>query len=99
MNTKEWLLKIAQEVEDDPTRWTRSSSARDKSGRFVSAISADAVCWCAVGFGWRDSIIGEIPIDELSNAAGGKFIAEYNDSLESPEQFVSWFRKAAEMCE
>jgi hypothetical protein len=96
MNTKEWLLSIAQEVEDDPARWTTLSFARDEVGISVYPLSQRAKCWCAAGFQYRDSNFSATPA--LVKACGEDH-ALYNDSLESPEQFVSWFRKAAEMCE
>ena len=93
MSAKAWLLKIAAEVEADPSRWTQGAFAR--SGKQISEpTSLSATCWCALGFAQRD---GVRPPVELAVAINGK-PSIYNDSLANAAEFVSWFRGAAELC-
>ena len=96
MNAKEWLLKIAQEVEDDPSRWTTLLLARDKMGFGIRPESRFAVCWCAAGFQHRDVNFSATPALVKACDIDHAF---YNDNLSSADEFVSWFRRAAEMCE
>ena len=84
----QWLRNIANEVEDNPTRWTKNCLARDAKGNQVKTFSENAVCWCAEGFIWRDKKY------DLIGLFGG-IIWHTNDALESPSEFVEWFRNLA----
>lgn len=90
--TPEWLEKIADEVEKDPTRWTREAFARTSGGAPCKPDAPTAVCWCIRGFAARDNV--GLQNSFLSFVANvGK-----NDSLNSPAEFVAWLREmAAEM--
>ena len=96
LSDKEWLLKIAAEVEQDPSRWTTLTFARNAAGSAVSCANPAAVCWCAAGFQRRDGNSSATP--SLQHA-GGIDHAFYNDSLANATEFVAWFRRAAELCE
>jgi len=103
ISDREWLLKIAAEVEQYPSRWTQGANALTADGekRFEGAV-----CWCAVGFSLRD--FDRLPYsisDALARATGvrvegfGQHIIEHNDhSLTNAAEFVAWFRQAAELC-
>lgn len=89
-NTAKWLRDIAQEVENDPSRWTQGECARDANGRHVIASSDEAVCWCLLGFSGRDDMYYEVTRaikDEIST---------YNDDLKGHTEFVTWLRNVAE---
>lgn len=97
MSAKAWLLKIAAEVEADPSRWTKGEFARDINGCSVDRYADLAVCWCALGFANRDGV--RLP-KELSGTINYHVTPSlYNDSLSNAAEFVAWFRAAAELCE
>lgn len=87
-----WLRDIAQEVEDNPSRWTQGQLAKDAKGDRVLTHSKDAVCWCAEGFMWRDNK------SECLGLIDGS-IWKINDALRSANDFVKWFRSNAESLE
>lgn len=103
LSNRDWLMKIANEVEQDPSRWAQGANALTADGekRFQGAVF-----WCAVGFSLRD--FDKLPYSisrVLAEAAGvtvqdyGIHIVDYNDcSISSANEFVSWFRRAAELC-
>ena len=102
VSAKEWLLKIANEVRNNPKVWTQGTLARDAKGDKVSMSpvfrnSAEAVCWCAVGFGHRDGIMdAAFPWEPLEKASGIDNVSEYNDhEIKTPSEFVAWFERAA----
>lgn len=98
-SARDWLLKIAQEVEDDPTRWTRNELARDANGEYVTPLNKDACAWCAIGFTHRlDCPGGWVIKDKLKSASGVRLVSYYNDSLKTSAEFCAWFRRAAELC-
>lgn len=43
------VLKGAREILSDPEKWTTHVSAQNGLGDPVPPLSANAVCWCAVG--------------------------------------------------
>jgi hypothetical protein len=93
MTNKEWLLKIAKEVEDNPSRWTKNCLARNKDGMSTPDLE-NAVCWCAYGFMQRDNRINYPVARVLCNDLSSR-IPEINDDLKSPIEFVAWFHSAA----
>ncbi len=101
ISDREWLLKIAAEVEQDPRRWTQGANALDADGK---QNFQRAVCWCANGFALRDfDTLSRRIARALSAASGveqdtGHRVVEYNDSLTNAVEFVAWFRRAAELC-
>lgn len=98
MSNKSWLLKIAAEVEADPSRWTQGAFARTQNGNVVNIQNiSSAACWCARGFAYRDK--HRFPEELWATAGWGRVISVHNDSLADAAEFVAWFRAAAEMCE
>jgi hypothetical protein len=102
LSARDWLLKIAQEVEERPERWNKGSCARDSEGEATGSNNCEAARWCALGFIYRDER-DELHCDcyelkALENAGDGQSVGTYNDSLQTPADFVAWFRKAAELC-
>ena len=101
-STRDWLLKIAQEVEDDPTRWTQGEEARDAGGLAALPWDGTACCWCAVGFINRSCEYREPylfgAIGALRTACNRPLLSRHNDDLKSAAEFVAWFRRAAELC-
>lgn len=66
LSGREWLLKIAAEVEQEPSRWTQGANALDA--------------------------------EQDTGQDTGHRVVEYKDSLATATEFVSWFRRAAELC-
>jgi hypothetical protein len=103
-SARDWLLKIAQEVEDDPTRCTRGELARYSDGKATSPASQFAICWCAIGFLHRDNALEGFTVEfrdaviAALRQSGQTLTGNYNDSLKSSADFVAWFRRAAELC-
>ena len=100
-NVREWLLKIAAEVEKDPSRWTKGTYARNAAGTEVSAHCREAVCWCSYGFVVRGDLLWSLQncaIDALCAVIGGKTMPIYSDSLATTAGFCAWFRAASELC-
>ena len=87
-----WLRGIAEEVENNPERWTQGDLAKDAKGNACSAYSDDAVCWCAEGFTRRDRK------ESVTDVFYG-VVWMTNDGLESSTEFVQWFRAVAEVLE
>jgi hypothetical protein len=93
MTNKEWLLKIAREVENDPSRWTQHAVAKDKDGIPVEKIHT-ATCWCAMGFIRRDNH-DNMELRTALRYGNNAYIVDINDNLSSPAEFVAWFREVA----
>lgn len=91
--TPEWLEKIADEVEKDPTRWTQGAWARDSNGAPCMFNNAQATCWCIRGFAFRDLVNLDDSFLSFWASVGT------NDSLNSPAEFVSWLREMAKELE
>lgn len=49
LNSTEDILHAAHLMLADVRRWTKGSNGRDQFGQPVSALSPDAVCFCAQG--------------------------------------------------
>ena len=103
MNAKQILLNAAAMVEADPKTWIQGTSARDAKGHITYAESHEAVCWCALGaivkLGKEDFLAKQNAKNALRCFTLGDIVTHNDEVIETPEQFVSWFRQAAELCE
>lgn len=102
LSDREWLLRIAAEVEQDPRRWTQRALFRNALGVKPDNPS-EAASWCALGFICRAELADENFRDDgirfaLKAADGSESILATNDGLRNAAQFVHWFRRAAELC-
>ena len=96
MSDKEWLLKIAAEVDANPDKWTKYRFAADAKNRAVAPRSKKAVCWCIMGFCHRDGRITAPRVLEIYHSIGG--LSGINDSLGKASDFTDWLKSAAEVC-
>lgn len=94
---RDWLLKIAAEVDADPTCWIKEGGACNALGVEVDPRTSDATCWSVKGFMERDNNNYWTALTRAQREHGPHFQA-YNEFLGGPAQFVQWCRDAAELC-
>jgi len=93
---KQVLIK-ARELISKPENWTQRATARSADGRRVSALSTEAVCYCAMG-----AMVKVAPLylgsrlDFLLSAAVQESAAHYNDTHTHAE-VLAMFDKAIEL--
>lgn len=77
------LLRGAQQLIDEPNRWTQAVMARDQFGEPVSPRSVEARCFCIIGAleavapSCRISLEGELQRDLPE---GSPYVPVFNDS-------------------
>jgi hypothetical protein len=100
MNTVE-ILKAARDLIADETKWTQGCSAKDAKGEYVSPLSVEAVCFCAIGAVSKVSGQPAFVADKSEPArylwevigVRDQFVFEFNDTHTHPE-VIALFDKA-----
>jgi len=95
---KQTLIK-ARELISKPENWTQRAAARTASGHRTSALSTNAVCYCAMGALLKISPLyqGSRHIDMLAKAMDDS-VAYYNDTHTHAE-VLAMFDKAIELAD
>lgn len=121
--TADRLRAIADEIEAHSERWGQGAFAFDAEGQEIDNYNikvgseyeeeaeeaSTAVCWCALGFVYRDSLNVEGMVAALAlaakplvtwNTGGIPVIPAYNDAEgRTAAEIADLFRKAAEIAE
>lgn len=90
--------KIAAEITEHPERWTQGRWARDAEGDARFYTSAEAVCWCSLGFIYREfPRVGYRVETAFMDVIEGAGIADWNDlSGRTASEVAAVFFKLAE---
>jgi len=98
----ETLLRLADEIEQHPERWTTQHSARNREGDPVGVHSEEACAWCLFGLLMRFANSPFVNLLDTEIYARvrkvvGESLAEYNDAPgRTPQDIVATLREAAQ---
>ena len=99
MNDVTDVLVKARNLISEPERWTQNHSARNAFGDWTDTLSAEAVCWCAVG-----AIARVAPDKESWNGAIAQLkietkplsVGDFNDTHTHAEVLAAFDKAIAE---